>query len=133
MTTVQELEAEPAAFLAGSGPDEGTRNFGAYFGTTFGSPPGVPGGGMTGIVLLDEVGGLTSILGSTFFGGGMTPPDLSRRSLRLPEFGGADDEPWPATFESAGDPGPAASATDPAVVPARHATIKVPRRIQSVM
>src|SRR4029077_16752527 len=43
-----------------------------YFGCTFGSPPGLPGGGMTGV--LPPPGGGAAISGSTL--GGHTAPSL---------------------------------------------------------
>jgi hypothetical protein len=46
-----------------------------YFGFTEGLPPGVPGGGITGILSPDE-GGICFIWGSTSAGGLMTPPEL---------------------------------------------------------
>jgi len=58
--------------------------FAGYFGLTFGSPPGVPGGGMTGI-LPESSGGFLCKPGSTFSGGLITPPEWFSRSLRLPE------------------------------------------------
>jgi hypothetical protein len=54
-----------------------------YFGTTLGLPPGVPGGGITGIVLDAPLfGGVTAIPGST--GGGFTVPCWrDKRSLMV--------------------------------------------------
>src|SRR5262249_14320869 len=46
------------------------------------SPPGLPGGGMTGIAPPGGVGCLIS--GSTCSGGQITPPDLASLSLRFP-------------------------------------------------
>jgi hypothetical protein len=57
------------------------RNMRCYFGSIVGSPPGLPGGGMTG-VLPEPGGGGTSICGSTPRGGRMTPLERSSRSLR---------------------------------------------------
>jgi hypothetical protein len=51
------------------------------FGTTFGSPPGVPGGGMTG-VRPPPTGG-TEMPGSTPAGGHITPFDSESCSLKL--------------------------------------------------
>jgi hypothetical protein len=45
----------------------------SHFGTVFGSPPGVPGGGMTGIAPPSRGG--AAIFGSTPEGGQMTPFD----------------------------------------------------------
>jgi hypothetical protein len=45
----------------------------SHFGTAFGSPPGVPGGGMTGIAPPSRGG--AAIFGSTPEGGQMTPFD----------------------------------------------------------
>jgi hypothetical protein len=51
-----------------------------YFGRIFGSPPGLPGGGMTGILL--PVSGVGArISGSTPVGGQSTPSDLASLSL----------------------------------------------------
>jgi len=76
-----------------------------YLGTTFGLPPGVPGGGMTGIVRSPGSGGGRWILGSTSFGGAMTPPDRPSRSLGLPAFG------LPASWLQVGDTWQAATLT----------------------
>jgi hypothetical protein len=46
-----------------------------------GSPPGLPGGGMTGILPASGVGNLIS--GSTPGGGQITPSDCARRLVRL--------------------------------------------------
>src|SRR5215467_7849108 len=65
-----------------------------YFGSAPGRPPGVPGGGMTGIGALVD-GGFSMIPGSTPFGGQITPLDSESRSpngarpVVSPEFGGA--------------------------------------------
>src|SRR5262249_56155469 len=53
-----------------------------YFGWIDWSPPGVPGGGITGIAPPGGVGCLIS--GSTFFGGQLTPPQPPTPSLRFP-------------------------------------------------
>ena len=56
----------------------------AYFGCTPGSPPGVPGGGMTGVVPGFGSGGLAWGIGAvTSAGGRITPPVRSNRSLKL--------------------------------------------------
>src|SRR5262249_7685325 len=55
---------------------------GNYFGCIDWSPPGVPGGGITGIAPPGGVGCLIS--GSTFFGGQITPPERASLSLRFP-------------------------------------------------
>src|SRR5215469_4443616 len=47
-----------------------------------GSPPGLPGGGITGIAPPGGVGCLIS--GSTCSGGQITPPDFASLSLRFP-------------------------------------------------
>jgi hypothetical protein len=55
-----------------------------HFGCTFGSPPGVPGGGITGIDLAPVLGAGFTIPGSVFAveaGGTITPFDRSSRSL----------------------------------------------------
>ena len=46
----------------------------AYFGVTCGLPPGVPGGGMTGMLLLPSEGGETTPA-SGVGGGFSTPPE----------------------------------------------------------
>src|SRR5262249_42565584 len=53
-----------------------------HFGWIDWSPPGLPGGGITGIVPPGGVGCLIS--GSTWSGGQITPPDLASLSLRFP-------------------------------------------------
>jgi len=53
-----------------------------YFGRTFGSPPGPPGGGMTGV--LPPPGGGVTISGSAVPGGQMTPSERDNLSLRFP-------------------------------------------------
>ena len=50
-----------------------------YFGRIVGSPPGLPGGGMTGILPVSGVG--ARISGSTPVGGQSTPSDLASLSL----------------------------------------------------
>src|SRR5262247_1886110 len=55
---------------------------GCYFGRTLGSPPGLPGGGMTG-VLPPPGGGVTSSR-SIVCGGQMTPSDRDSLSLGFP-------------------------------------------------
>src|SRR5580693_1009028 len=52
---------------------------GAYFGRTLGSPPGLPGGGITGMLPASGVG--ARISGSTPAGGHNTPPDFASLSL----------------------------------------------------
>ena len=59
-----------------------------YFGLIDGSPPGVPGGGMTGM-LSPAGGGLRFICGSTPGGGVTTPPDRPKSELLVPLAGGA--------------------------------------------
>src|SRR5690349_16159674 len=49
-----------------------------YFGLTDGSPPGLPGGGITGVLPLGRVG--ARISGSTPAGGHSTPSDLASLS-----------------------------------------------------
>ena len=51
---------------------------GAYFGRTVGSPPGLPGGGITGVLPASGVG--ARISGSTPGGGHNTPSDLASLS-----------------------------------------------------
>jgi hypothetical protein len=59
----------------------------SYFGLTAGLPPGVPGGGMIGIV--EPVGGgVCFILGSMPAGGVITPPERFKSELRVPLAGG---------------------------------------------
>jgi len=53
-----------------------------------GLPPGVPGGGMTGM-LSPASGGLRFICGSTPGGGVTTPPDRPKSELLVPLAGGA--------------------------------------------
>jgi len=68
-----------------------------------GSPPGLPGGGMTGVLPVSGVGNL--IPGSTAGGGQITPSDCARRLLRL--SGGAaglSGSPLPVVTVP-GDPG----------------------------
>jgi len=50
----------------------------AYFGRTLGSPPGLPGGGMTGVLPVSGVG--ARISGSTPAGGHSTPSDFASLS-----------------------------------------------------
>jgi hypothetical protein len=50
-----------------------------YFGRIVGSPPGLPGGGMTGILPVSGVG--ARISGSTPAGGQSAPSDLASLSL----------------------------------------------------
>ena len=45
-----------------------------HFGRTSGFPPGVPGGGITGVLLVARFGGVTTFR-SALGGGCMTPPD----------------------------------------------------------
>ena len=59
----------------------------SYFGLTAGLPPGVPGGGITGIVE-PLGGGVCFISGSIPVGGVITPPDRLRSVLRVPLAGG---------------------------------------------
>src|SRR5439155_18731561 len=59
-----------------------------YFGLIDGLPPGVPGGGMTGM-LSPEGGGVRFICGSTPGGGVTTPPDRPKSELLVPLAGGA--------------------------------------------
>src|SRR5436309_7656290 len=56
----------------------------AYLGCTFGSPPGVPGGGIT--LRCPPLGGVTSISRSTPAGGHMTPFDWASLSLNGSEL-----------------------------------------------
>src|SRR5262249_51979123 len=56
----------------------------AYFGCTFGSPPGVPGGGMT--LRRPPPGGVTSMPRSITAGGQMTPFDWASLSLKGSEL-----------------------------------------------
>jgi hypothetical protein len=73
---------EPPSLKALCGPESA----GCYLGLTDGSPPGVPGGGMTGI-RAPEGGGVRFIPGSTLSGGVITPPERPRSEL-LPFAGG---------------------------------------------
>ena len=59
-----------------------------YFGLIEGSPPGEPGGGMTGM-LSPAGGGVRFISGSTLGGGVITPPDRPKSELLVPLAGGA--------------------------------------------
>jgi hypothetical protein len=61
------------AEIAAMAPSAETAAALSHFGTVFGSPPGVPGGGMTGIAPPSRGG--AAILGSTPEGGQMTPFD----------------------------------------------------------
>jgi hypothetical protein len=58
----------------------------AYFGWTFGLPPGLPGGGITGVLPVSGVG--ARISGSTPEGGHSTPLDLASLSPNA-------SLPWP--------------------------------------
>ena len=58
-----------------------------YFGFVDGSPPGVPGGGITGIRAPDG-GGVRFISGSISTGGVMTPPERLKSELLVPLAGG---------------------------------------------
>jgi hypothetical protein len=53
-----------------------------HFGRVFGSPPGLPGGGITGIELAGGFGVGACISGSTPGGGHSTPSDLASVSPR---------------------------------------------------
>ena len=53
-------------------------HFRPYFGRTLGSPPGLPGGGITGILPASGVG--ARICGSTLDGGHSVPSDLASLS-----------------------------------------------------
>src|SRR3984893_17810220 len=59
------------------------RRMGFYFGLIAGLPPGVPGGGTTGM-LSPEGGGVCFICGSTPIGGVMTPPERLSSELLDP-------------------------------------------------
>jgi hypothetical protein len=59
----------------------------SYFGLTAGLPPGVPGGGITGI-LAPVGGGVCFISRSISAGGAITPPDRFRSELEVPLAGG---------------------------------------------
>jgi hypothetical protein len=59
----------------------------SYFGLTAGLPPGVPGGGIIGIVE-PVAGGVCFISGSIPAGGAITPPDRFRSELSVPLAGG---------------------------------------------
>ena len=68
-SAAQALESISSRESAGSLP---------YFGRTFGSPPGLPGGGITGVLPVSGVG--ARISGSTPEGGHNTPSDLASLS-----------------------------------------------------
>jgi hypothetical protein len=53
---------------------------GGYFGRTVGSPPGLPGGGITGMLLVPVFGAGARIAGSTPEGGHNTPSDCASLS-----------------------------------------------------
>src|SRR6187200_2202239 len=81
----------------------GKRSYGNYLGRTVGSPPGLPGGGMTGMLPASGVGNF--IAGSIAGGGQMTPSDCARRPLRLSGAGaGLCGSPSPVVAVP-GDPG----------------------------
>ena len=61
----------------------------SHFGLGDGSPAGVSGGGITGI-LAPEGGGVTFIFGSTSAGGVITPPERLRSELLVPLAGGSN-------------------------------------------
>lgn len=86
-----------------------------------GSPPGLPGGGMTGVLPVCGVGNLIS--GSTAGGGQITPSDRARRSLRFSGgLAGLSGSPSPVVTvpgdpggtegEHGGEPGAAGAAGD---------------------
>src|SRR3984885_13381026 len=52
----------------------------AYLGRTLGSPPGLPGGGITGMLPAPALGAGACIWGSTLEGGHSTPSDFANRS-----------------------------------------------------
>src|SRR5690242_18816233 len=86
---------------------------GAYFGLTAGLPPGVPGGGIIGI-LAPVAGGVCLISGSISAGGVITPPDRFRSELELPLAGGtAGVAGWPAPGWPLGSSAAAARAPKP--------------------
>jgi len=58
----------------------------SYFGRTLGSPPGLPGGGITGVLLLSDFGDGARMAGSTLLGGHKTPSDLASLSPRFSEL-----------------------------------------------
>src|SRR5690349_3277817 len=65
-----------------------------YFGLTSGAlPPGVPGGGITGMLCEPGFGVGTCIPGSGLVGGWITPPERESRSLSEPP--GCEDVPDP--------------------------------------
>src|SRR5258707_5168048 len=65
-----------------------------YFGRTEGSPPGLPGGGITGVLPPSGVG--ARISGSTPAGGHSTPSDLASLSP-------SGSVPWPVVVPSGAD------------------------------
>jgi len=60
----------------------------SYLGSTRGSPPGVPGGGITGMVPGFGFGAGAWMPGSTPAGGRITPPGVPEPGPRAPEGGG---------------------------------------------
>jgi hypothetical protein len=69
----------------------------AYFGRSEGSPPGLPGGGITGVLPASGVG--ARISGSTPAGGHSTPSDLASLSPSGSRF-------WPVVCPSGAGPVP---------------------------
>jgi hypothetical protein len=68
-----------------------------HFGRTVGSPPGLPGGGMTGIA--PPCGGVGALMSGSTLGGQMTPSVCASLSLKVsapePEVDGAALPAWP--------------------------------------
>ena len=95
-TALLQVSAEPASRLVRKTHHETPRPWTwplartprRYFGLIDGLPPGVPGGGMTGM-LSPEGGGVRFICGSTPGGGVTTPPDRPKSELLVPLAGGA--------------------------------------------
>jgi hypothetical protein len=60
-----------------------TENMPLYFGLMLWSPPGLPGGGITGVLLLSDFGAGARMAGSTLLGGQSTPSDFASLSPRF--------------------------------------------------
>jgi hypothetical protein len=75
------LQSAPGIGLAGSSTTAPFPQRTRYFGTMWGSPPGVPGGGMTGVTPPPVRG--AEMPGPTSAGGQITPLDRDNSSLKL--------------------------------------------------
>ena len=97
----------------------------SYFGLIAGLPPGVPGGGIIGIVAPLE-GGFCFIPGSISAGGVITPPERFRSELEVPLAGGTVGVGCPAPGRPLGSSAAARTAPKPR-------TARVTRHIRCII